>query len=175
MSMAGFAQHQSFAFAKKESREKLLVKLKDSIINQEATAYLNFNKNINWNSYAWATAFVIDNSEQNFKVLKKALSDYKQLSKRDLKKVFESAFACFPNEFVLEMTDIAENETENASIFATSLHYLAQNNKEVKQLLQTKFVNDNSPVMQALRNELKSDYKPISIADLMELIKFNAR
>nr|WP_294786692.1 hypothetical protein [uncultured Flavobacterium sp.] len=174
MSLTGFAQDQSFAFAKKESREKLLIKLKDSIINQEAIAYLNFNKNINWNSYAWATAFVIDNSEQNFKVLKKALSDYELLSKRDVKKVFESVFACFPTEFVLEMTDIAENEAENVSIFATSIHYLAQNNIEVKKFLQTKFTNDNSAVMQALRNELKSDYKPISIADLIELVKFNA-
>ena len=174
MSFTGFAQEQSFVFASKKSRADLLIKLKDSVINQQAEAYLKFDKPVNWNSYAWATSFLIDNSEQNFSVLKKALSNYKQLSKYDLKKIFESVFACFPNEFVLEMTDIAENETENASIFATSIHYLIQNKKEVKQLLNTKFTDSDSAVIQGFRNELKSDYESISIADLIELIKFNS-
>lgn len=174
MGFTGFAQKQPFAFSSKKSRENLLIKLQDSIINKEAEAYLNFNKAINWNSYAWATSFLMDNSEQNFKVLKKALSNYRQLSKHDLKKVFESVYACFPNDFVLEMTDIAENETENASIFATSIHYLVQNKKEVEQLIKTKFIDNDSPVIQALRNELKPEYKSVSISDLIQLIRYNA-
>jgi hypothetical protein len=174
MSFTGFAQEQSFVFASKKSRADLLIKLKDSIINQQAEAYLKFDKPVNWNSYAWATSFLIDNSQQNFSVLKKALSNYKQLSKYDLKKIFESVFACFPKDFVLEMTDIAENENENASIFAISIHYLVQNKKEVKQLLNTKFTDNHNAVIQALRNELKPEYKTISISDLTELIQSNS-
>lgn len=167
-----FSQNDAFSFATKESRENLIIKLKDSIINKEADNYLNSNK-INWDSYAWATAFTIDNSSQNYLVLKKALTNYKLLSKPDLQKVFESVFACFPKEFIPEITVIAENENENEKVFACAINYLAQNNIEIQKILKINFKDSNHPILIALRNQFKSAYKQISFLDLKQLIAFN--
>ncbi|QBN17404.1 hypothetical protein [Flavobacterium nackdongense] len=168
----GFSQSNPFPFASKQAREKLLIKLNDSIINPSANDFLA-NKRINWESYAWATAYIIDESKQNFAVLEKALKEYNQLSKSDLQKVFGSVFACFPNQFVPEIRIIANGESENEKIFATAVNYLAQNKVEVKQLLESKFKNSNHPIIQALRNQFQPNYNPISIADLESIIRFN--
>jgi hypothetical protein len=169
---AGFSQSVPFSFASKPAREGLLIKLKDSIINPSAKKFLATNK-CDWSSYAWATSYLIDNSKQNFTVLEKALNNYNQLSKSDLQKVFESVFGCFPNQFVDEMRIIAENESENEKIFATAVNYLLQNKKKVDYLLQSKFTNSNHPIIQALRNQLQTNYHPISLQDLEKIIKFN--
>jgi hypothetical protein len=168
----GFSQSNPFLFASKQARENLLIKLNDSIINPSAKDFLA-NRTMNWESYAWATSYIIDDSKQNFSVLEKALKRYNQLSKSDLQKVFESVFACFPNQFVSEMQLIAEDESENHKIFATAINYLAQNKVEVKDLLESKFKNSNHPIIQALRNQFQPDYYPISIADLEKIISFN--
>lgn len=168
----GYSQSKPFPFASKQARENLLIKLNDSIINPSAKDFLA-NKSINWESYAWATSFLIDESNQNFRVLEKALNEYKQLSKSDLQKVFEYVFACFPNQFVPEIRIIANGESENEKIFATAVNYLAQNKVEVKQLLESKFKNSNHPIIQALRNQFQPNYNPISMADLESIIRFN--
>ncbi len=168
----GFSQTKAFPFASNQARKSLLIKLNDSIINPAAKDFLA-NKTINWDSYAWASAYIIDDSKQNFTVLEKALKSYNQLSKSDLQKVFESVFACFPNQFVPEIRIIAENESENEKIFATAINYLAQNKVEVKQLLESKFKNSNHPIIQALRNQFQPNYNPISISDLERIIRFN--
>jgi hypothetical protein len=168
----GFSQTSLFPFASKQAREKVLIKLNDTIINPLAKDFLN-NKEINWGSYAWATSFIIDESKQNYLILEKALKNYNQISKSDLQKVFESVFACFPNQFVDEMQIIAENESENEKIFATATNYLFQNNKQVNHLLESKFSNSNHPIIQALRNQFDANYKPISLLDLKNIIRYN--
>ena len=168
----GFSQTTSFPFASKPEREKVLIKLKDSIINPLAKKFLANKKN-NWGSYAWATAYIIDDSKQNYEVLEKALKNYNQISKFDLQKVFESVFACFPNQFVDEMQIIAENETENEKIFAAAINYLFQNNMQVNNLLESKFTNSNHPIIQALRNQFEANYNPISLIDLENIISYN--
>lgn len=169
----GFSQSKPFPFASKQARENLLTKLKDSIINPLAKDFLAYKKN-NWGSYAWATSYIIDDSKQNQSVLEKALKNYSQLTKPDLQKVFESVFACFPNQFVAEMRNIAENEWENEKIFATAINYLAQNKIEVNYLLETKFKNSNHPIIQALRNQFQPNYNPISFSDLKRIIEYNS-
>ncbi|MHC0443215.1 hypothetical protein [Flavobacterium sp. 3-210] len=146
--------------------------MKDSIIKTEADKFLN-NQKINWNGYAWATTLIIDNSLQNYTVLKKALSDYKQFSKAELQKVFESVFACFPNDFVNEVIVIAENESESEKVFASAVNYLSRNNKDIRYLLKTKFKNNDNPILKALRNQFLTSYKPISFKELKQLIEFN--
>ena len=168
----GFSQSKAFPFASNLAREKLLIKLNDSIINPFAAAFLD-NKKGNWDSYAWATAFLIDDSNQNFLVLQKALKNYNQLSKPELLKVFESVFACFPFQFVTEMKNIAENESENEKIFAAAINYLSQNNVDANYLLDSKFTDIHNPIIQALRNQCQPNYNPISVADLERLIIFN--
>lgn len=168
----GFAQSKAFPFASKNARENLLIKLNDSIINPSAKEFLG-NKSINWSSYAWATTYLIDDSNQNQAVLQKALQNYNQLEKSDLQKVFESVFACFPNQFVPEIQIIAENESVNEKIFATAINYLDQNKIEVEYLLKSKFKNSNHPIIQALKNQFQPNYIPISISDLERIISFN--
>lgn len=168
----GFSQTNPFTFASKPARERLLIKLKDSIINPSAKEFLTTNK-CDWGSYAWATSYLIDDSKQNFAVLEKALNNYKQLSKSDLQKVFESVFACFPNQFINEMRAIAENESENEKIFATAVNYLLQNNQKVDYLLESRFTTSNHPIIQALRNQLQTNYNPISLKDLEKIIHYN--
>jgi hypothetical protein len=167
-----FSQQSFSSFASKKSRENLMIKVKDSIIKTEADKFLN-NEKINWNSYAWATTLIIDNSSQNYAVLKKALTGYQQFSKPELQKIFESVFACFPNDFVNEIKVIAENESESEKVFASAINYLAQNNKDVDYLLKTKFKNNDKPILQALRNQFLTSYKPISFKELKKLIEFN--
>jgi len=167
-----YAQTNAFPFASKQARENLLIKLKDSIINPNAQDFIA-DKSCNWNSYTWATAFIIDESKQNRTVLEKALRNYNQLSKPDLQKVFESVFACFPNQFVPEIKNIAENESENEKIFATAINYLAQNKIEVNHLIESKFKKSNHPIIQALRNQFKPNYNPISYLDLERIIEYN--
>jgi hypothetical protein len=168
----GFSQSNPFPFASKTARENLVIKLKDSIINPFATAFLA-NKKGNWESYAWATAYLIDDSKQNYTVLQKALQNYKPLSKSELLKVFESVFACFPSQFVAEMKVIAENETENEKVFASAINYLSQNNVNVNYLLVSKFTTSNHPIIQALRNQFQPNYNPISLSDLEQIISYN--
>lgn len=168
----GFSQSKAFPFASNQARKSLLIKLNDSIINPSAKDFLA-NKKINWESYAWATAFLIDDSKQNCTVLQKALQNYNQLDKPDLQKVFESVFACFPNQFVSEMQKIAENESENEKIFATAVNYLSQNNVAVNYLLESKFKTSNHPIIQSLRNQFQSSYHPIFYGDLVRLMNYN--
>ncbi|MBC7847076.1 MAG: hypothetical protein H7Y10_11340 [Flavobacterium sp.] len=168
----GFSQSNAFPFASNQARKSLLTKLNDSIINPSAKDFLA-NKKINWQSYAWATTYIIDDSKQNQAVLEKALRNYNQLTKPDLQKVFESVFACFPNQFVPEIKVIAENESENEKIFATAINYLAQNKIEVKHLVESKFTNNNHPIIQALRNQFQSNYNPISYSQLESIINYN--
>jgi hypothetical protein len=168
----GFSQSNPFPFASNQARNSLLIKLNDSIINPAVKDFLE-NKNINWESYAWATAYLIDSSNQNYLVLKKALNEYKQLPKNDLQKVFESVFACFPNQFVPEIQKIAENESENEKVFATAINYLSQNNVAVNYLIDSKFTTSNHPIIQALRNQFQSNYNPISLTDLQKIIEYN--
>jgi len=168
----GFSQTKAFPFASNQARKSLLIKLNDSIINPSAKDFLA-NKKMNWESYAWATTFLMDDSKQNFTVLEKALNNYKQLSKSDLQKVFESVFACFPNQFINEMRAIAENESENEKIFATAVNYLLQNNQKVDYLLESRFTTSNHPIIQALRNQLQTNYNPISLKDLEKIIHYN--
>jgi hypothetical protein len=168
----GFSQSKAFPFASNLAREKLLIKLNDSIINPFAAAFLA-NKKGNWDSYAWATAFLIDDSNQNFLVLQKALQNYNQLSKSELLKVFESVFACFPYQFVTEMKNIAGNESENEKVFAATINYLAQNKIDVCSLLKSKFTTSNHPIIQALRNQFQPHYNPITLSELESIIRFN--
>ena len=168
----GFFQSNAFPFASNQARKSLLIKLNDSIINPSAKDFLA-NKKINWQSYAWATAFLIDDSKQNFAVLQKALQNYNQLDKPDLQKVFEIVYACFPNQFVSEIQKIAENESENEKIFASAINYLSQNNVAVNYLIDSKFTNSNHPINQALRNQFQSNYHPISYADLKKILDYN--
>ncbi|SFE11071.1 hypothetical protein [Flavobacterium phragmitis] len=168
-----FSQEVTSSFASKKSREHLMIKLKDSIIKKEADHFFN-NQKVNWNAYSWATTLIIDDSPQNHAVLKKALKEYKQFSKSELQKVFESVFACFPHDFVDEVTVIAENETESEKVFASAVNYLARNNKDVSYLLKTKFNNNDKPILQALRNQFLTSYKPISFKELKKLIEFNS-
>jgi hypothetical protein len=168
----GFSQSNAFPFASNQARKSLLTKLNDSIINPAAKDFL-VNKKINWQSYAWATCFLIDDSKQNQAVLQKALHNYNQLEKSDLQKVFESVFACFPNQFVPEIQKIAENESGNEKIFATAINYLSQNNVAVNHLMDSKFKNSNHPIIQALRNQFQSNYNPISLAELKRMVDYN--
>lgn len=168
----GFSQSNAFPFASNQARKSLLIKLNDSIINPSAKDFLA-NKKINWQSYAWATCFLINDSKQNQAVLQKALQNYNQLDKSDLQKVFESVFACFPNQFVSEIQKIAENESENEKIFATAINYLSQNNVAVNHLMDSKFKNSNHPIIQALRNQFQSNYSPISLAELERMVDYN--
>ena len=168
----GFSQTKAFPFASNQARKSLLIKLNDSIINPSAKDFLA-NKKINWHSYAFATCFLIDDSKQNQAVLEKALSNYNQLVKTDLQKVFEIVFACFPNQFVSEIKIIAENESENEKIFATAINYLSQNNVAVNYLMDTKFIKNNHPIIQALKNQFQSEYHPISYADVVRLMNYN--
>ena len=168
----GFSQSRAFPFASSQARKSLLIKLNDSIINPSAKDFLA-NKKINWESYAWATSFLIDDSIQNYSVLQKALSQNPTLQKSDLLKVFESVFACFPNQFVAEIQIIAENESENEKIFATAINYLSQNNVAVNYLIESKFKTSTHPIIQALRNQFQSDYHPISYIDLVRLLNYN--
>ncbi|NDP27233.1 MAG: hypothetical protein GZ087_07390 [Flavobacterium sp.] len=168
----GFSQSNALPFASNQARKSLLIKLNDSIINPSAKDFLA-NKKINWQSYAWATCFLIDDSKQNQAVLQKALQNYNQLEKADLQKVFESVFACFPNQFVPEIQKIAENESENEKIFATAINYLSQNNVAVKSLMDSKFTKSNHPIIQALRNQFQSNYNPISLGELEKIVDYN--
>lgn len=168
----GFCQSKAFPFASNQARKSLLIKLNDSIINPAAKDFLA-NKKINWQSYAWATSLLIDNSKQNQAVLQKALQNFNQLEKSDLQKVFESVFACFPNQFVPEIQKIAESESENEKIFATAINYLSQNNVAVDYLMDSKFKNSNHPIIQALRNQFQSNYHPISLAELKRMVDYN--
>lgn len=168
----GFSQTKAFPFASKQARTKLLIKLNDSIIYPSATDFLA-NKKMNWESYAWATTFLMDDSKQNYTVLQKALQNYNQLQKSDLQKVFESVFACFPNQFVSEMQLIAENESENEKIFASTINYLSQNKVAIEYFLDSKFKTSNHPIILALRNQFQSEYHPISYADVVRLMNYN--
>jgi hypothetical protein len=168
----GFSQTKAFPFASNQARKSLLIKLNDSIIDPSAKDFLA-NKKINWESYAWATTFLMDDSKQNYTVLQKALQNYNQLQKSDLQKVFESVFACFSNQFVSEMQLIAENESENEKIFASTINYLSQNKVAIEYLLDSKFKTSNHPIIQALRNQFQSEYHPISYADVVRLMNYN--
>ena len=168
----GFSQTNSFPFASNQARKSLLIKLNDSIINPSAKDFLA-HKKMNWESYAWATTFLMDDSKQNYTVLQKALQNYNQLQKSDLQKVFESVFACFPNQFVSEMQLIAENESENEKIFASTINYLSQNKVAIEYLLDSKFKTSNHPIILALRNQFQSEYHPISYADVVRLMNYN--
>jgi hypothetical protein len=168
----GFPQSKPFPFASNQARVGLLTKLKDSIINPSAKDFLA-NKKINWQSYAWATCFLIDDSKQNQAVLQKALRNYNQLDKSDLQKVFESVFACFPNQFVPEIKKIAENESVNEKIFASAINYLSQNKVAVNHLMDSKFKNSHHPIIQALKNQFQSNYRPISLAELERIVDYN--
>ncbi len=163
----------SFSFASEQERQALLTKLNDSIIGTMATNYLRYDSLVIWSSYAWATAYVQDTSIQNYKVLHKALNGYSDLSKKDLQLILQAAYACFPEQFVSEISKIAQSETENEKIFATAINYLADNHVSIQNLLRTHFSESHHPIIEALHNQYLREYNAINMSQLALLFEQN--
>lgn len=169
------AQNSVAPLATQKARKDLVIKLKDTVIAQQALGYIDHDIPIQWSSYAWATTYLMDTSEHNFKAVQKVLSQPETVSKQELEKVMETVFACFPSQFIPEIRQIAQSETENPKLFANAITYLVRNQQPIDFWKQSPWYSDSHPIISALKQQLSSEYQPLSLKEVKELIAFNAK